>query len=154
MIHLPLLQFADDTLLFCKYDLKMLLKLKNAIRLFEWCSGQKVNREKSVLSSVNMGEDELIQTANLLGCKAEKLPITYLGLPLGGYPRQKMFLEAEDIPYATQYWLVFPHITYLHFQYLKVWLPLWRESCETSFGKIMLATKSATLLNGTRFQLL
>ena len=43
MIHLPLLQFADDTLLFCKYDVKMLFKLKEAIRLFEWCSGHKVN---------------------------------------------------------------------------------------------------------------
>ena len=27
LIHLPLLQFVDDTLLFCKYDVKMLLKL-------------------------------------------------------------------------------------------------------------------------------
>ena len=33
-VILPLLQFADDTLLFCKYDVKMLLKVKDAIRLF------------------------------------------------------------------------------------------------------------------------
>lgn len=39
LIHLPLRQFADDTLLFCKFDDKMLLNLKEAIRLlFEWCS--------------------------------------------------------------------------------------------------------------------
>ncbi|TYK31266.1 hypothetical protein E5676_scaffold455G005560 [Cucumis melo var. makuwa] len=91
MIHLPLLQFSNDTLLFCKYDVQMFLKLKDAIRLFEWCSGQKVNWEKSAISGVNVEKDDLIQTANLLGCKVEKLPIIYLGLPLGGYPWQKMF---------------------------------------------------------------
>ena len=48
MIHLSLLQFADDTLLFCKYNVKMLFKLKEAI------------------SGVNVEEDDLIQTANIL----------------------------------------------------------------------------------------
>ncbi|TYK02777.1 Transposon TX1 uncharacterized [Cucumis melo var. makuwa] len=100
MIHLPLLQFANDTLLFCKYDVQMLLQLKDAIRLFEWCSGQKVNREKSALSGVNVGEDDLIQTANLLDCKAEKLPIIYLGLPLGGYPQHKMFGNQSSIEFT------------------------------------------------------
>ncbi|XP_038879260.1 uncharacterized mitochondrial protein AtMg01250-like [Benincasa hispida] len=53
-IHVPLLQFADDTHIFCKYDNCMLLKLKEAIELFEWCSGQKVNWEKSALSGINI----------------------------------------------------------------------------------------------------
>ena len=66
-IHLSLLQFADDTLLFCKYDVNVLFKLKEAIILFKWRSGQKVNWEKSALSGVNVGADELTQTTNLLG---------------------------------------------------------------------------------------
>ena len=81
----PLLQFADDTLLFCKFDDQMLLKLKEDIRLFEWCSGQKVNWEKSASSGVNIPEDILLQTADRIGCKAENLPIVYFSS--GGYPR-------------------------------------------------------------------
>ena len=37
-VHVPMLQFADDTLLFCKYDESILMKLKDTIALFEWCS--------------------------------------------------------------------------------------------------------------------
>ena len=48
-VHIPILQYADDTILFCKDDEPMLLKLKEAINLFEWCSGQKVNWDKSEL---------------------------------------------------------------------------------------------------------
>lgn len=42
-IHISILQFADATLLFCKYDDEMLENLRKTIDLFEWCSGQKVN---------------------------------------------------------------------------------------------------------------
>ena len=41
-----------------------------------------------------MGDEELLQMAGKLGCKAEKLPFLYLGLPLGGYPRQKDFWKS------------------------------------------------------------
>ena len=51
--------------------------------------GLKVNWEKSALSGINVGEDDLVQTVNRLGCKAEKLPFLCLGLPLGGYLWQK-----------------------------------------------------------------
>ncbi|KAA0040202.1 clip-associated protein [Cucumis melo var. makuwa] len=63
----------NDTLLFGKYDEKMLLKLKDVIRLFKWCSGQKVNWEKSTLSSANVVEDDLVQTTNLLDQIDKKL---------------------------------------------------------------------------------
>ena len=71
----------------------MPLKLKEAIRLYEWCPGHKVNWEKSALSGVNIPEDILLQTADRIGCKAENLPIVYLGLPLGGYPRRQEFWQ-------------------------------------------------------------
>ncbi|TYJ99950.1 tryptophan--tRNA ligase [Cucumis melo var. makuwa] len=64
----------------------MLLKLKEAIKLFKWCLGQKLNWEKSALSGVNIPEDILLQTAVRICCKAENLPVISLGLPLGGYP--------------------------------------------------------------------
>ena len=52
-VHIPILQFVDDTLLFCKYDESMLMKLKGTIALFEWCSGHRINWVKSALCGVN-----------------------------------------------------------------------------------------------------
>lgn len=52
-IHVPILQFKDDTLLFCKYD-NMLENLKQTIKLFEWCSGQKVNWDELTLCGINV----------------------------------------------------------------------------------------------------
>ena len=153
LIHLPLLQFADDTLFFCKFDDQMLLKLKEAIRPFEWCSGQKVNWEKSTLSGVNIPEDILLQTANRIGYKAENLPIIYVGLPLGGYPqRQELWqlvidrihkkldgsaltsLEEEGKFCAMQSWQASELIIYTS---LKMWQSPWKKSQEISFGKVI-----------------
>ena len=73
-VHIPILQYADDTIPFCKDDEAMQLKLKEAINLFELCSGQKVNWDKSALRGFNMGDDELLHMAGKLCCKVEKLP--------------------------------------------------------------------------------
>ena len=54
-VHILILRYGDDTILFCKDDEAMLLKLKETIILFEWRLGQKVNWDKSALSVVNMG---------------------------------------------------------------------------------------------------
>lgn len=45
-IHISILQFADDTLLFCKDNDSMLITLRKTVELFEWILGQKVNWEK------------------------------------------------------------------------------------------------------------
>ena len=63
----------------------MLIKLKEAINLFERCFGQGTNRNSKC------GDEELLQMVGKLGCKVEKLPVLSLGLPLGGYPTQKDF---------------------------------------------------------------
>ena len=49
---------------------------------FEAVSGLKVNLVKSEITPIGEG-DQLLQLANILGCKASSLPISYLGLPLG-----------------------------------------------------------------------
>lgn len=46
-IHVYILQFADDTLLLCKYDDEMFDKLRKTLAIFEWCSAHKINCEKS-----------------------------------------------------------------------------------------------------------
>ena len=90
-VHVSLLQFADDTLLFCKYDNDMLENLRKTIEFFEWCSGQKVNWEKLALCGINIEDNKLISVAAKLNCKVDYLPIMYLGLPLGGYSKKEAF---------------------------------------------------------------
>ena len=66
-VHVPLLQYTDDTLLFCKYDEDMLFKLNDTSTLIQWCSGQKINREKPAFSGVNLSDDELNYMDGKLG---------------------------------------------------------------------------------------
>lgn len=90
-VYLSILQFADDTLLFCKYDEIMLDNLTRTMDFFEQCLGQKVNWDKSALYGININEDKLTSTSTVLKCKARQLPFIYLGLPLGGYLKQQSF---------------------------------------------------------------
>ncbi|KAA0031516.1 Transposon TX1 uncharacterized [Cucumis melo var. makuwa] len=75
LIHLPLLQFADDILLFCKFDDQILLKFKEAIRLFEWCLGQKVNWEKLALSGVNYPRTSYFKLLLILAARQKLYPL-------------------------------------------------------------------------------
>lgn len=91
MLSIYLLQFADDTLIFCKYNDEMLENLRKTIELFKWCSSQKVNWEKSALCGIKIEDNKIISVAARLNCKVEYLPIMYVGLPLGGYPKKEAF---------------------------------------------------------------
>lgn len=71
VVHVSLLQFADDTLIFCKYDDDMLENLRKTIEIFEWCSGQKINWKKYALCGINIDDNKLIPTATSLNCKVE-----------------------------------------------------------------------------------
>lgn len=76
----------------CKYDSKMLDKLKQTIEFFEWCSDQNVNWDKLTLCGINIDE-------NVLASTAASLIIFHcctLVLLLGGYPKQSSFLETVD----------------------------------------------------------
>lgn len=83
-VHVPLLQIADESLVFCKYDEAMMENFCKTLVIFEWCSSQKVNWEKSSIWRINIEERKTAEMASRLSCKTEKLPIMYLGLPLRG----------------------------------------------------------------------
>lgn len=68
-----------------------MLENVRTIDLLEWCSGQKVNWEKSALCGVNVDGIELYSVVSKLNCKATHRPFMYLGLPLGGHPKKKHF---------------------------------------------------------------
>ena len=95
-IHIPILQFADNTLLFCKFDEVMMENLRKTLLVFEWCSGQKLNREKSSICGINIENSKILSTANNLNCKVESLSFTYLSLPSGGYSKSAQFFFKGD----------------------------------------------------------
>ena len=82
-ILLSHLQFADDTLLFCEVDQQQLRLVKRLLFSFQALSGLAVNYKKSALVVLERDEVWAQETAELLECSWVKLPILYLGIPLG-----------------------------------------------------------------------
>jgi hypothetical protein len=77
----PILQYADDTLIFMQGDARQLF-LKAILNSFADSTGLKVNYAKFMMVHVNVSELKLNNLANTFGCSIGSLPFTYLGLPL------------------------------------------------------------------------
>jgi len=75
----PIIQYADDTLIVMEACSRQLITLKAILHSFGESTGLKVNYSKSVMVPINISEESLAGTFN---CEKEKLPFTYLGLPL------------------------------------------------------------------------
>jgi len=67
--------------------------LKALLLLFEATSGLKVNFHKSMLVGVNIHDSWLAEAASLLHCKLGRIPILYLGLPIGGDSHKLKFWQ-------------------------------------------------------------
>ena len=83
------LQFADDTILFCEANVTEVTNIKRILRCFEVISGMKVNFHKSGVCGVGVENEILDECAGILRCKKQRLPMKYLGLPLGASPRRQ-----------------------------------------------------------------
>jgi hypothetical protein len=81
--HFPIIQYADDTLLFMQADATQLFCLKALLQSFADSTGLKVNYHKSCLVPINVDSSKVIHLARVFGCTIGTLPFTYLGLPLG-----------------------------------------------------------------------
>jgi len=76
------LLYADDTVIFCDAKAEQVCFIRIILVIFEAVSGLSVNWRKSSMFQVK--EVANIQClANILSCKIENLPTTYLGMPLG-----------------------------------------------------------------------
>jgi hypothetical protein len=78
----PILQYADDTLIFMQGDTDQLIYLKNLLNKFGESTGLKVNYDKSFMVPINLQEQKFDELANVFGCSKGSFPFTYLGLPL------------------------------------------------------------------------
>jgi hypothetical protein len=82
------LLFADDTLIFCDADSDQISNLRHVFSFFEVCSGLKINLSKSEIVSVR-DVPNIEEIREILGCKLARLPMKYLGLPLGANFKDK-----------------------------------------------------------------
>jgi hypothetical protein len=78
----PILQYANDTLIFVQGDKDQILYLKDLLNRFGESTGLKVNFNKSFMVSINVQQELFDDLATSFGCEKETLPFTYLGLPL------------------------------------------------------------------------
>lgn len=75
--------FADDSLLLIKANRCNAEVVKEILRLYEKCSGQVINRDKStVMFSANTSDNMKHNFLNLLGIQSEAINEKYLGLPV------------------------------------------------------------------------
>jgi hypothetical protein len=87
------LLFADDSLVLIKANRESAKSLQNLLQLYEVCSGQTINFDKSsVMFSENTSEDRRRQVLTELHISEEAKTVKYLGLPVYvGRSRSKTF---------------------------------------------------------------
>lgn len=92
------LLFADDSLLLMKVNQENSSQLRNVLQLYEDCSGQTINKDKSsVLFSKNCREEERDAFLAALDISREAKSEKYLGLSVYlGQPKAKMFSYLKD----------------------------------------------------------
>jgi hypothetical protein len=78
----PVLQYADNTLLILRADITAASRLKLILGQFERATGLAINYGKSVLVPMHVDSATLGGIQEILGCRVEGFPQTYLGLPL------------------------------------------------------------------------
>ena len=96
------LQYADDTLFFLKEEENNIRTLYSSLKIFSAISGLRINFGKSTLLGINLEEEEVAYLAELVECSVGVWPVKYLGLPLGGNPKSKIFWEPVVIKVARR----------------------------------------------------
>ncbi|XVE60676.1 hypothetical protein DITRI_Ditri05aG0147300 [Diplodiscus trichospermus] len=77
------LQFADDTIIFCKLKKEQIHDVKRVLRYFQVALGLKINFQKSRFFGIGMDQQSVVEWANLINCKVDNLPTYYLGFLIG-----------------------------------------------------------------------
>lgn len=79
------------------------------LNTFSKFTGLKVNYNKSSLVPNNISDDKAMELANVLNCKKEAMPFTYLGLPMGSTrPKVDDLMPMVSRLEWTKDWLVLP----------------------------------------------
>ncbi|KAL9682399.1 hypothetical protein QQ045_014196 [Rhodiola kirilowii] len=87
------LQFADDTVLFCRADAKEVQNLRSILIAFEGCSGLKINFNKSLCFGIGLSKEEVCEFAKAFRCPVGSFPMKYLGMQVGVNPAKRSSWE-------------------------------------------------------------
>jgi hypothetical protein len=79
----PIIQYADDTIIFLKAAQKELLGLRALLESFAQSTGLRVNYAKTGMVPINLSLEKAEIMAGVFGCRIQSMPFTYLGLPMG-----------------------------------------------------------------------
>ncbi|KAJ9564334.1 hypothetical protein OSB04_000300 [Centaurea solstitialis] len=77
------LQYSDDVILFGPWETENLKNMMKLMECFYAVSGLKMNLNKTKLYGIGIKEEEVKEWAGSLGCGFGKLPLMYLGIPVG-----------------------------------------------------------------------
>lgn len=95
-IEITLLQFADDTLLFCEPTYQNILTLKSILRNFKMVFDLKINLYKSQIGVIGIEKVVLHQYSRILNYSHLFIPFKYLGMRIGGILRVKFWKHIID----------------------------------------------------------
>ncbi|GJT58097.1 RNA-directed DNA polymerase, eukaryota, partial [Tanacetum coccineum] len=82
-INVSHLLYADDAIFVGEWSHSNAYNLLCLLRCFYTVSGLKINVHKSKILGVNVLDEEVSSMALVLGCGVAKLPMMYLGVPIG-----------------------------------------------------------------------
>jgi len=82
-VHGSMLQFIDNTIFFCKADVKNIMTIKCVLKCFELVSGLKINFTKSKIVGLGVKDNVLHKFSEILNCSIMEVPFKYLGVPVG-----------------------------------------------------------------------
>ncbi|WVZ81974.1 hypothetical protein U9M48_029297 [Paspalum notatum var. saurae] len=87
------LLFADDSLILVRANRENAMQLQSILDMYETCSGQVINREKSaVMFSKNTGDAYRVVVKRAMHIEKERVNERYLGLPVSvGQSKTKTF---------------------------------------------------------------
>ncbi|XP_076929461.1 uncharacterized protein LOC143593863 [Bidens hawaiensis] len=77
------LLYVDDVILVGEWSKENVLNITRLLRCFYLVSGLHINFCKSKLMGVKVTLEEVSNLVNLMGCKPDVLPCSYLGLTIG-----------------------------------------------------------------------
>lgn len=78
----PVLQYADDTLILVKGDMRAVQRLKQVLDSFSAATGLTINYHKSTFIPMSLADNVVTAMSTCLGCSVSTFPQPYLGLPL------------------------------------------------------------------------
>ncbi|KAK9077285.1 hypothetical protein SSX86_005622 [Deinandra increscens subsp. villosa] len=87
------LLYADDVIFLGEWRESNCRYLARFLRCFHISSGLKINYEKCRLFGIGVNQQQMESMATILQCKVDKLPFSYLGIPIGANMRLKKHWE-------------------------------------------------------------